>query len=151
MKVAIGSDHAGHQLRKHVRQWLEEFGATVVDKGPHETGSVDYPDYAAPVVQAILEGDCERGVLICGSGIGMSIAANRFPGIRAALCREAVSAKFARAHNNANVLVLGERFTGTSLAHAILQAWWETPFEGDRHIRRLNKIETHAKEGKHHV
>ena len=151
MKVAIASDHAGIQLRQRVRTWLESLAAEVVDWGPTEIHSVDYPDYAALVVQSILTGECERGVLICGSGIGMSIAANRYPGIRAALCREPVSATFARAHNDANVLVLGERFTGIALAEAIVQTWWTTAFEGNRHIQRLDKIERLVAERKHHV
>lgn len=151
MKVAIASDHAGIQLRQHVRVWLESLSAEVIDWGPTNTQSVDYPDYAAQVAQSILSGDCQRGVLICGSGIGMSIAANRYPGIRAALCREPVSATFARAHNDANVLVLGERFTGIALAEATVRAWWTTPFDGDRHIQRLEKIERYVAERKNHV
>lgn len=141
MKVAIGSDHAGTQLRALIKGWLEERQVEVLDVGPHEEGSVDYPSYAALVAEAIISGECERGVLICGSGMGMSITANRYPGIRAALCREELSAKMSRLHNDANVLVLGERFTGTSLAEAIFQTWWETPFEGGRHARRVNLIE----------
>lgn len=151
MKVAIASDHAGIQLRQQVRIWLEALGAEVMDWGPNQSSSVDYPDYAALVVKSILGGECERGVLICGSGIGMSIAANRYSGIRAALCREPVSATFARAHNDANVLVLGERFTGPALAEAIVQAWWQTPFDGGRHVQRLDKIESHLAERKNHV
>lgn len=142
MKVAIGSDHAGAQLRQHIKEWLVELGAEVIDAGPHEEGSVDYPLYAQQVTNAITSGDCERGVLICGSGMGMSIAANRVPGIRAALCREELSAKMSRAHNNANILVLGERFTGRDLARAILEAWWNTPFEGGRHSRRVDLIDS---------
>lgn len=151
MKVAIGSDHAGTGLRQFVREWLEQKEAEVVDFGPHEAGSVDYPDYAALVSRSILNQEAERGVLVCGSGMGMSMAANRFEGIRAALCREPLTAEFARSHNNANVLVLGERFTGTALAEAILQAWWETPFEGGRHARRVAKIEQQKPEREDHV
>lgn len=145
MKVAIGSDHAGHQLRQFVKEWLEAQGAEVIDMGPHEEGSVDYPSFAQLVTQAILSDTCQKGVLICGSGMGMSIAANRVPGIRAALCREELSATMSRAHNDSNVLVLGERFTGVSLAEAILKAWWETPFEGGRHQRRVDSIESVGK------
>ena len=151
MKVAIGSDHAGSELRQFVREWLEKQGAEVVDFGTHESDSVDYPDYAGLVARAILAGEAERGVLVCGSGMGMSIAANRFEGIRAALCREPVTAEFSRSHNNSNVLVLGERFTGIALADAILQAWWETPFEGGRHARRVAKIEQQVTEREDHV
>lgn len=142
MKIAIGSDHAGSILRGHIKEWLEARNIEVIDKGPHAEGSVDYPDYAAAVTGAISAGECPRGVLVCGSGIGISIAANRVAGIRAALCREELSARMSRAHNDANVLVLGERFTGTAMAEAILDAWLETPFEGGRHARRVEKIDT---------
>jgi ribose 5-phosphate isomerase B len=141
MKVALGSDHAGATLRAQIRTWLEERGAQVIDLGTHQYGSVDYPIFAERVAQAVAQGECKQGVLVCGSGIGMSIVANRFQGVRAALCREELSARLARAHNNANVLVLGERFTGKALAEAILQAWWESSFEGGRHQKRVAQID----------
>ena len=141
MKIAIGSDHAGYELRQHIQQWLEARSIEVFDVGTHDKTSVDYPVFAGLVTQAIQSKECEQGVLICGSGIGMSIAANRAEGIRAALCREELSAKMARRHNDANVLVLGERFTGLSMAEAILDAWLESSFEGGRHQRRVDLIE----------
>lgn len=146
MTVAIGSDHAGKNLRLFVKKLLEERGIQVNDKGTHGEGSVDYPEYAAQVAQSILSGECESGILVCGSGIGMSIAANRFEGIRAALCRDTVSARYARLHNDANILVLGERFSGHAIVEDILDAWLNSSFEGDRHIRRIKQIETYAKQ-----
>lgn len=140
MRVAIGSDHAGSELRRGVKVWLEKRGCEVLDQGPYEAGSVDYPDYAGRVVKEIVEGRAEWGVLVCGSGIGMSMAANRYAGIRAALCREEVSARLARQHNDANILVLGERITGLALAEAILDAWLSASFEGGRHQRRVEKL-----------
>lgn len=140
IRVAIGSDHAGTQLRQAIKGWLQTRGFDVLDLGPHEAGSVDYPDYAGLVARAIQEGQVSWGVLICGSGIGMSIAANRYQGIRAALCREELSARLARQHNDANLLVLGERFTGLALAEAILDAWLVAAFEGGRHQKRVEKI-----------
>lgn len=141
MKVAIASDHAGMAIRKVVQDWLEAQGTEVEDFGPHEAASVDYPSFAQPVALAVQSGACDWGVLICGSGIGMSIAANRYKGVRAALCREALSAQMARQHNDANILVLGERFTGVSMVEAILKAWTNASFEGGRHQRRVDAIE----------
>ena len=140
-KIAIASDHAGNVLRKHIVSWLAERSHEVVDMGPQEDGSVDYPDFAQQVARSVQGGSCDSGILICGSGMGMSIAANRFSGVRAALCREELSARMARLHNDANILVLGERFTGVSLAEAILEAWFAASFEGGRHQRRVSKIE----------
>ncbi len=144
-RVAIGSDHAGKNLRAAVKGWLEGRGVEVIDCGTFEEGSVDYPDFAAEVVKKIETGEADGGVLICGSGIGMSIAANRHRGIRAALCRDVLSAKYSRLHNDANVLAMGERFTGLGLAEAILETWLTTPFEGGRHLRRIKKIDTETK------
>lgn len=141
MKVAISSDHAGNQLRQFVKEWCLQRGYEVIDHGPQEEGSVDYPVYAAPVAKAVQSGAVDRGILICGSGMGMSIAANRFQGVRAALCREELSARMSRLHNDANILVLGERFTGLSMAEAILSAWFDTDFEGGRHARRVGLID----------
>ncbi len=141
MKVSIGSDHAGAKLRLFVKEWLEGRGIEVEDRGTHEEGSVDYPIYAAKVARDIQEGKSDWGVLICGSGLGMSIAANRYEGVRAALCREGLSARMARRHNDANILVMGERFTGLSLAEGILENWLEASFDGGRHLRRVNLID----------
>jgi ribose 5-phosphate isomerase B len=141
VKVAIGSDHAGGQLRRHVKGWLETRGFGVIDCGVSNEESVDYPVFAGEVVRRIKEGEAAWGVLICGSGLGMSIAANRYEGIRAALCREEHSARMARRHNDANILVMGERFTGISLAEAILDAWLAASFEGGRHARRVSLVD----------
>lgn len=148
IKVATGSDHAGRRLRLQVQAWLEARGVEVVDCGVHADESVDYPCYAAPVADRVQSGEVSWGVLVCGSGMGMSIAANRYMGIRAALCREEHSARMARMHNDANILVLGERFTGESLAEAILDTWIATPFEGGRHARRVALIDSLAEETK---
>jgi len=146
MTVAIGSDHAGKNLRLFVKTLLEKQGIEVEDKGTHEDGSVDYPTYAARVAQAITSGECDSGILICGSGLGMSIAANRFAGIRAALCRDTTSAYYARLHNDANILVFGERFSGHAVVEDILKTWWSTSFEGERHLRRIEQIEINAQQ-----
>ncbi|MEM1009478.1 MAG: ribose 5-phosphate isomerase B [Myxococcota bacterium] len=143
MKVALGSDHAGFVLRQTVVEWLAQKGVQILDYGVQVSEreqaprSVDYPDFAAPVVNSVLSKQSDWGVLICGSGLGMSYAANRYEGIRAALCREEHSARMARQHNDANILVLGERFTGRDLALAIVNTWMESEFEGGRHARRI--------------
>ncbi len=142
LKVATGSDHAGRRLRLQVQTWLAARGVEVVDCGVQEDVSVDYPCYAAPVAQQVRSGEVAWGVLVCGSGLGMSMAANRYAGIRAALCREEHSARMARMHNDANILVLGERFTGESLAEAILDAWMAASFEGGRHARRVELMDS---------
>jgi ribose 5-phosphate isomerase B len=140
MKVAIGSDHAGVELKGELVSILRETGIEVVDMGPEGTDSVDYPDFGDRVSRAVSDGEVERGILICGTGIGMSIVANKFPKVRAALCSEPFSARMSRLHNDANVLVLGGRVIGKALAADITRVWIETPFEGDRHARRLEKI-----------
>lgn len=140
MKVAIGSDHAGVELKQLLVASLKTLGAEVVDMGPGDTASVDYPDFAGKVSRAVTGREVDRGVLICGTGIGMSITANKFPGVRAALCSEPFSARMSRLHNDANILVIGGRVVGSAMADEILKVWYETPFEGDRHERRLNKI-----------
>jgi len=140
MKLAIGSDHAGLVLKREVRRALDERQLAVEDYGTHTDDSVDYPDFAARVAQAVSRGDCALGVLVCGTGIGMSIAANKVSGIRAAVCTTEFEARMARAHNDANVLCLGGRVVGAGLAAQIVEAFLDQRFEGGRHERRLQKI-----------
>ncbi|HEX4952204.1 MAG TPA: ribose 5-phosphate isomerase B [Thermoanaerobaculia bacterium] len=140
MKVALGADHAGFHLKEHLRSFLAEAGHTIQDFGAHSLESVDYPDLAAVVAHAVAEGRFEAGILVCGSGTGMAIAANKVPGIRAAACFDVTSARLARAHNNANVLALGERLLGSAVAEDVAAAFLSTSFDGGRHERRLAKI-----------
>lgn len=146
MRVAIGSDHAGYQLKEAVKGWLADLGVDVVDVGTHEGAPVDYPDVARVVAGQVAEGAAERGILICGTGIGMAIAANKVPGIRAALVHDVFSAKATREHNDSNVLTMGERVVGQGLARAIVETWMQTEFAGDRHARRVAKIEAIERE-----
>ncbi|ATB38047.1 ribose 5-phosphate isomerase B [Cystobacter fuscus] len=140
MKVIIASDHAGLELRRELVKALQELRVEVDDVGPTSAESVDYPDYARLVCRAVTEASATRGVLVCGTGMGMAIMANKLPGIRAALCTDEFVARMARAHNDANVLCLGQRVVGAGLARSILEAFLATPFEGGRHQRRLDKI-----------
>jgi len=136
LKIIIGSDHAGFALKEALK---ESFGG-MVDVGTYSEDSVDYPDFAAMVARAISSGEFEKGILICGSGVGMSIVANRFPGVRAALCTDTDTARMSRMHNDANILVLAGRHTDVETAIAIVKVWSDTEFEGGRHQRRLDKI-----------
>lgn len=140
MKIAISSDHGGNNLRKEIMTLLEELGINYDDFGPQSSDSVDYPDYALPVAEGVASGKYDRGILICGTGIGMSIAANKVKGIRCALVHDLFSAKATRCHNNSNVLAMGERVIGPGLALDIVQTWISTDFEGGRHERRVEKI-----------
>ncbi|HYO54707.1 ribose 5-phosphate isomerase B [Archangium sp.] len=140
MKVIIASDHAGLELRRELVNALKELRAEVDDVGPTTNASVDYPDFARSVSKAVAAGDYQFGVLVCGTGMGMSIMANKHRGIRAALCTNELEARMARAHNDANVLCLGQRVVGAGLARSILEAFLATPFEGGRHQKRLDKI-----------
>ncbi len=140
MRIAIGADHAGYALKEVLIAHLREQGVEVMDFGTHGTDSVDYPDYARAVAEAVARGEADYGVLICGTGVGMAITANKVPGIRAAAVSDVYSAKMSRAHNDANILCLGGRVVGPGLAIEILEAWLHTPFEGGRHARRLEKI-----------
>lgn len=140
--VAIGCDHAAIDLKNQLKAKLEEKGVRVLDAGTHNADSVDYPDIAAQVCEHVQDGDAAWGVLICGSGIGMSMAANRYYGIRAALCHDVTSARLCRQHNNANILVLGARLTGVAVALDCLEAFAATPFEGGRHLKRVEKIDS---------
>lgn len=141
MKIAIGADHGGFELKEKIIQHLLNKNYEVIDKGTYSEESVDFPDYSKQVTSAIQEEVVDLGILICGTGIGMSIAANKQKGIRAALCGDVFSAKATREHNNTNVLCLGARVTGDSLALMIVDTWLEADFEGGRHIQRLEKIE----------
>jgi ribose 5-phosphate isomerase B len=139
--VIIGSDHAGFALKTFLKEKMEQDGISVIDVGCEGETSCDYPDFARKVCEKIQNGSASRGILICGTGLGMSIAANRFPGIRAALCTTEYHARMSRAHNDSNVLVIGGRVTGPELALSILQAWLKTPFDGGRHQRRIDLIQ----------
>lgn len=140
MKVAIGCDHAAYELKNDIRSFLESEGHSCVDLGTNGPASVDYPDFGRLVSEAVCRGEVERGILICGTGIGMSIVANKFPSIRAALCYDIFTAKMSRMHNDANILVLGARVTGKELAIEITKAWFDCGFDGGRHQNRLDKI-----------
>lgn len=142
MKFYIATDHAGLDLKDYTVELLKEKGHEVIDLGPFSKDRVDYPDYAVKVSQSVLADSESQGILICGSGIGMSMAANRFTGIRAALCHDAYSATVARGHNDANILCFGERIVGRGVAESILDAWIDGSFDGGRHIGRIAKIET---------
>ncbi len=140
MTIAIGCDHAGIELKKEIASLLNELHVEYTDYGTDGTQSVDYPDFGERVSEAVSTKRVEKGILICGTGIGMSIVANKFPGVRASLCNELFSAKMSRLHNDANILVLGGRIVGKDLAKEIVKTWISTPFEGERHARRLEKI-----------
>jgi ribose 5-phosphate isomerase B len=147
VKVIIASDHAGLELRRELVSVLQELRAEVHDVGPTTTASVDYPDFARTVCKAVAAGEYQYGVLVCGTGIGMSITANKYRGIRAALCTSEFEARMTRAHNDANVLCLGQRVVGAGLARSIVEAFVATPFEGGRHQKRLDKIREAESEG----
>jgi len=140
MTIAIGCDHAGIELKKEILSLLQELHLEYIDYGTDGPQSVDYPDFGEKVSEAVSAGKIEKGILICGTGIGMSIVANKFPGVRASLCNELFTAKMSRLHNDANILVLGGRIVGKDLAKEIVKTWVSTPFEGERHTRRLDKI-----------
>lgn len=138
--VVIASDHAGFELKQALVRMLADDGVEVIDLGPDSTDSVDYPDFGHKLAGQIADGAAETGVLVCGSGIGMSIAANRHAGVRAALCHDGLSARLSRQHNDANVLVLGGRLIGEETARDCLREFLETDFEGGRHARRVEKL-----------
>ena len=138
--IAIGCDHGGFELKNHIVKYLTDKGYDVKDYGVFCEDSVDYPDCAEPVCNAVTSGEAEMGILICGTGIGISIAANKHKGIRAALCSDVYSAEMSRCHNNANILCMGGRVLGRELAFMITDTWLKTEFEGGRHERRIEKI-----------
>lgn len=140
MKIAIASDHGGFDLKEQVKAWLQEMGHEVEDFGCHSKESCDYPDFGAAAARAVASGQCERGIVICTTGIGISITANKVKGIRCALCSEPWSAEMTRRHNNANMLAMGAGAVGPLLARRIVETFLTTEFEGGRHQRRLDKI-----------
>lgn len=140
MKIAIGSDHGGYELKEVIKALLSDEGIKYMDLGPENEESVDYPVYGQKVAEAVAGGQAERGIAICGTGVGISIAVNKIPGIRGSLCTNEYMAEMTRRHNNSNVLVLGGRVLGTELAKAIVKKWLYTEFEGGRHQRRLDEI-----------
>jgi ribose 5-phosphate isomerase B len=140
--IVIASDHAGVDLKASLVDEARSAGHEVRDLGPADAASVDYPDFAHRVAAAVASGEAERGILICGTGLGMSMTANRHRGVRAALCHDAFTAEMARRHNDANVLCLGARVTGAGVAEQIVRIFLDTPFEGGRHQRRVGLIET---------
>lgn len=140
MRIAIASDHAAYELKAHLADWLREQGHEVSDLGTEGPASVDYPDFGYALAKAVETGDAERGVALCGSGVGISISVNRNPACRCALVGEPLSAALAREHNDANVIALGARLTGPDMAKACLAAFLGTEFAGDRHARRVHKL-----------
>lgn len=138
--LAIGSDHGGFALKEELKAQLDERGVAYKDFGTFSEESCDYPDVAEPLCRAVVAGEYDRGILICGTGIGMSMAANKVSGIRAALCGDCFSAEFTRRHNDANILTLGARVVGPGLALKIIDTFLDTPFEGGRHARRIAKL-----------
>ena len=139
-KLVIGSDHGGFTLKEAIKKHLAERGVAVMDMGTHSLDSVDYPDVAVAVAKAVAAGEYECGILICGTGVGVSIAANKVPGIRAALCHDTFSAAMSREHNDANILTMGERVIGQGLACMIVDTWLSSAFTGGRHARRVEKL-----------
>jgi ribose 5-phosphate isomerase B len=140
VKVAIASDHGGIRIREEIKKLMDEMGIEYIDLGCECETSVDYPDYAIPVAEKVAKGEVDRGILICGTGIGMSIAANKVKGVRCALVHDVFSAKATREHNDSNVLAMGERVIGPGLAREIAKVWLTTEYEGGRHENRLKKI-----------
>ena len=140
MHIAVGSDHAGFGLKQATLSLLSELGHTYEDFGCHDTSSVDYPDIALPLAEAVSQGRFERGILICSTGVGMSIAANKVAGVRAALCHDTFSARRSREHNDANILCMGEWVAGKGVAREIVMAYLSSDFVGGRHARRVEKV-----------
>ena len=140
MKIAIASDHGGYDYKQELIPYIESLGHQVLDLGCHGPASVDYPDYGIPCAQAVARGEADRGVVICGTGIGISISANKVPGIRCALCTDPVMARLTREHNDANMLAMGGHIIGIELAKGIVQVFLSTEFSGGRHKTRIDKI-----------
>ena len=141
MNISIGCDHGGYALKEHIKTYLEKQGHTLLDCGTYSTESCDYPDFGKAAAQAVADGRCERGIVICTTGIGISIAANKVHGVRCALCSEILSAEMTRRHNNANMLAMGAGMIGQNAAERIVDVFLSTEFEGGRHERRVNKLE----------
>ncbi len=146
LRIIIGSDHAGFSLKEAVKVFLGEMGLEVLDVGTYNDKSVDYPDFGAKVAEKVSSGEVARGILVCGSGVGMTIVANKFPNVRAILCLDSDTARMSRRHNDTNVLVLAGRRTDIETAKTIVKIWLETEFEGERHSRRLSKINSIEKQ-----
>lgn len=140
-KIIIGSDHAGYHLKSKIINYLQGEGYEVFDNGVHSTNSVDYPIIARDTAKKVANGEFEKGIIICGSGIGVSIVANKVKGIRAVVCSDTTSARFSRLHNDCNILCFGERIVGEYLAKDICKIWLETEFEAERHLKRVNMID----------
>lgn len=139
-RIALGADHAGYQVKERIKEILKEKGYDVIDFGTHATESVDYPDYAKLVAQSVAQAESARGILVCGTGLGMAMAANKFRGIRAATCNDTYTARMAAEHTNANVLCVGARVVDADHALAIVKEWLKAKFGGERHQRRIDKI-----------
>jgi ribose 5-phosphate isomerase B len=146
MQIGLACDHGGFELKEELKTFLKSHGVEPIDMGTFNEDSVDYPDFGVLVAEKVSRGELEKGILICGTGIGMSIVANKFPGIRAALANDLYSARCSREHNDANILIIGGRIVGKELAKEIVKVWLETPFAGGRHKRRLEKIEALERE-----
>lgn len=140
MKIGIGSDHGGFELKEHIKKFLDEQGVEYIDYGTKTLDSVDYPEYGFKVAEAVKSGECDKGIVVCGTGIGISISCNKVPGIRCALCGDTYSARMSIEHNNANILALGGRVVGKDLATEIVSVWLKAQFQAGRHERRINKI-----------
>ena len=141
MKISLACDHGGLQLKTYVATYLQQLGHTVLDFGTNSTDSCDYPDFAKPAALAVAKGECERGILVCTTGIGVSMVANKVKGVRCALCLNDDMAKMTRLHNNANVIAMGQKYVTTEMAKKIVDAFLNTDFEGGRHAQRVDKIE----------
>ena len=146
MQIGLACDHGGFELKEELKAFLKSIGIEPIDMGTFNEDSVDYPDFGVLVAEKVSRGELEKGILICGTGIGMSIVANKFPRVRAALANDLYSSRCSREHNDANILVIGGRIVGKELAKEIVKVWLETPFAGGRHKRRLEKIEALEKE-----
>jgi ribose 5-phosphate isomerase B len=141
MKIALGSDHAGYEYKEAIKRFLSDAGHEVRDFGTFSSEPVDYPDFIGPAAQSVARGECERAVVLGGSGNGEAMSANRFRGVRCALCWNLESAELGRRHNDANVISIGQRMVSQELALDIVRVWLETPFEGGRHVRRIRKLD----------
>lgn len=146
MQIGLACDHGGFELKEELKLFLKMLGVEPIDMGTFNEDSVDYPDFGVLVAEKVSRGELEKGILICGTGIGMSMVANKFPRIRAALVNDLYSARCSREHNDANILIIGGRIVGKELAKEIVKVWLETPFAGGRHKKRLDKIEALEKE-----
>jgi ribose 5-phosphate isomerase B len=146
MQIGLACDHAGFELKEELKAFLKSLGIKAIDMGTFNKDSVDYPDFGALVAEKVSRGELEKGILVCGTGIGMSIVANKFPGIRAAVANDLYSSRCSREHNDANILIIGSRIVGKGLAKEIVKVWLETPFAGGKHKRRIEKIEALEKE-----